>query len=32
VITDPEGYPPQRLGDFVAGVLSVIERPGPAAK
>jgi AcrR family transcriptional regulator len=30
VITDPERYPPSRVGDFVAGMVSVIERPGPA--
>ena len=29
VITDPERYPPRRVGDFVAGMVSVIERPNP---
>ena len=28
VLTDPERYPPARVGDFVAGIVSVIERPG----
>ena len=27
VLTDPKSYTPSRLGDFVAGMLSVIERP-----
>ena len=29
VITDPKAYTPKRVGDFVAGMLSVIERPNP---
>lgn len=28
VITDPERFPPRRIGDFVAGMLSAVERPG----